>query len=63
VVAEAPEEEPLDPNDIMSFFEKPVATTQLPQTLREAIQPVSASELLAEAREISNLIRSRRHSV
>jgi hypothetical protein len=61
-VVEAPEEEPLGPHDIMSFFEKPAAMTQLPETLREAIEPVSASELLAEAREISNLIRSRRHS-
>ncbi len=51
-----------DPNDLMKFFEKPAVTTQLPETLRDAVEPVSASEILAEARQISMLIRGRRRS-
>ena len=56
------EEAEKDPNDILSFFEKAASTTQLPETLRDAVEPVSAAELLAEAREISKLIQSRRHT-
>ena len=51
----AVEPEP-DPNDIMSFFEKPASVTQLPETLLEDIQPVTAAALLAEARQLRALI-------
>ena len=49
-----------DPNDIMSFFDKPAATTQLPETLRESLETVSASELLLEARQLRALLQGRR---
>jgi hypothetical protein len=46
-----------DPNDIMSFFEKPPPSASLPDTLRESMQEVSAADLLEEARQIVALAR------
>jgi len=48
-----------DPNDLMSFFEKPTSSTQLPETLRENLETVSAAALLAEAQELRSLIQGR----
>jgi hypothetical protein len=49
-----------DPNDIMSFFEKPNAISQMPETLRESLETVAAADLLAEARQLRSLIQGRR---
>jgi hypothetical protein len=46
-----------DPNDIMSFFEKPPPTASVPDTLKESMVEVSGAELLAEAHEILALAR------
>jgi hypothetical protein len=49
-----------DPNDLMSFFEKATSTSQMPETLRETLETVSAAELLAEALELRSLMQGRK---
>jgi hypothetical protein len=51
-----------DPNDILAFFEKPAATTHLPEILRDAIEDVSVTDLLAEARQVRALFQSGKES-
>lgn len=51
------EEEKDDLDDMMSFFDKAPEVTKVPEALREGIEKVSAAELLAEAREVSALLR------
>jgi hypothetical protein len=51
------EEEEGDVNDMLAFFEKAPEVSKVPEAIREGLEHVSAVELLADAREISALLR------
>jgi hypothetical protein len=59
---EAASETPADPNDLLSFFESATETSKVPEAIREALVEVSANELLAEARQLRELLRDGRKS-
>jgi hypothetical protein len=48
-----------DANDLMSFFEETAEVSKIPTTLTESLPSVSASELLAEMRELKALLGNR----
>ncbi len=51
------DEERDDVNDMMSFFDKAPEVSKVPEAIREGLEEVSATELLAEARQVSALLR------
>ncbi len=54
---EEEDEEQDDADDLMAFFDKAPEVSKVPDAIREGIEHVSAAELLADARELSALLR------